>query len=69
MVWSIRHGGSMWVIGEHSRRFWMVVQGKEKWKKINKVRYPSKRGHDIGPLPLDRAPELPYFVSNTPFQP
>ena len=25
----------------------MVVQGIEKWKKVNKVRYLSKRGHNI----------------------
>ena len=31
---------------ERSGRFWMVIQRKEKWKKINKVQYSSERGHD-----------------------
>ena len=40
------HGGSKWVIVEHSGRFWVVVQRKEKWKKINEVRYLTKCGHN-----------------------
>ena len=36
----------MWVIVECSRRFWMMVQRKEKQKKINKVRHLLERGHD-----------------------
>ena len=31
-----------------------MVQGKEKWKKVNKVRYLTERGHDIsGVVPLE----------------
>ena len=41
------HNGSMWVIVEHSRRFWVVVHGKEKQEKINEVRYLPEHGHDI----------------------
>ena len=40
------HDGGMWVIVERSGRFWVVVHGKEKWKKENEVRYLTKRGHD-----------------------
>ena len=42
--------GGMWAIVERSGRFWVVVHGKEKWKKVNEVRYLTKRGHDITPL-------------------
>ena len=31
VVWSIRHGSSIWTVVEHFRWFWMVVQGKKKW--------------------------------------
>ena len=48
MVWSMRHGGSKWVIMECSGRFWMVVQRKEKRKKINEVRHLPEHGHDTG---------------------
>ena len=40
------HNGGEWVIVERSRRFWVVVQRKEKWKEVNKVRHLTKRGHD-----------------------
>ena len=50
LVWNMSHDGSMWVIVERSRRFWVVVHGKEKQKKINEVRYLSECGHDITPL-------------------
>ena len=42
----MHHGRSKWVIVDRSGRFWMVVQGKEKRKKINKVQHLPKRGHD-----------------------
>ena len=35
-----------WVIVECSRRFWMVVQRKKKWKKINEVHNAPDSGHD-----------------------
>ena len=46
MVWSIHHGSSMWVIVEHPGRFWMVIQGKEKWKIVNEVHNTPDGGHD-----------------------
>ena len=46
MVWSIHHVRGMWTTVERSRTFWMVVQGKEKWKKVNKVQHLSECGHD-----------------------
>ena len=47
VVWSICHARGAWTTIEHSRMFWMMVQGKEEWKKINKVQHLSERGHDI----------------------
>ena len=35
-----------WAIVEHSGRFWMVVQRKEKRKKINEVLDASDHSHD-----------------------
>ena len=50
MVWSMSHNGSKWVIVERSGMFWVMVHGKEEWKKINEVHYLPERGHDITPL-------------------
>ena len=36
----------MWVIIERSGRFWVQIQRIEEWKKIDKVRHLSDRGHD-----------------------
>ena len=47
VVWSIHRVRGAWTIIERSGRFWMMVQGKEKWKKINKVQHLSECGHDI----------------------
>ena len=54
----------MWAIVERSGRFWVVVHGKEKWKKVNEVRYLMKRGHDtsIGSV----APRQPYIPHSDP---
>ena len=41
-----------WVFIERSRRFWMVVQGEKKRKKVNKVRHLSERSHNNSPLNL-----------------
>ena len=49
-VWSMRHGGSKWVIIERSGGFWVMIQRKEKRKKRNEVRHLLERGHDITPL-------------------
>ena len=37
VVWSICHVRGAWTTVERSERFWMMVQGKEKRKKVNKV--------------------------------
>ena len=52
MVWSTSHDGDVWVRMERSGRFWIVVQRKEKWKKVNKVRHLTKRGHNRSSCPI-----------------
>ena len=44
------HSGSTWVIMERSGRFWVMVQRKEKWKKVKEVRHLLEHGHNITPL-------------------
>ena len=44
----MRHGGSKWVIVEHSGRFWVVIQGEKKRKKVKEVRHLHERGHSRG---------------------
>ena len=45
-VQSMSHNGGGWVIVERSGRFWVMVHGKEKRKKINEVRHLAKYGHN-----------------------
>ena len=42
----------IWTVIEHSRRFWVVIQGEKEWKKVNKMGNVPDCGHDITP-PLD----------------
>ena len=51
----MRHDGDMWVRRERSGRFWVVVQRKEKRKKVNKVRRLTKCGHNNLRLEIDSA--------------
>ena len=46
VTWSIRHVSSTWSIVECSGLFWMMVQGKEEWKKVNKIRHTPDSSHD-----------------------
>ena len=50
LVWNVCHISNVWMVVECSGRFWMVVQGKEKQEKVNKVQHLPDRGHDITPL-------------------
>ena len=45
------HGRGTWIIIERSGRFWMVIQGKEKRKKIKEVRHLLERVHDKSGFP------------------